>query len=212
MSQQCLRVAVVSRYELVRAGLTHLLTACPDGIDVVEVATMHGHLGGHEVIVYDLGGLVDPQESDLPHLLTNGTPIVGLEPDGRPDLADGALAMGVADIVPMDITADQLLQLLDRVAAGHKLAPHARHIDVMNDVRAQAELTEREAEILSLIAAGLSNAEIAERLFVSINTVKTYIRSLYRRIGVKRRPEAVLWAVHRGLAALPEGSDTLLRS
>jgi two-component system, NarL family, response regulator LiaR len=61
-----------------------------------------------------------------------------------------------------------------------------------------AGLTEREAQILEWIAQGLSNQEIAERAFVSINSVKTYIRSAYRKIGAKSRSQAVAWAVRRG--------------
>ena len=59
-------------------------------------------------------------------------------------------------------------------------------------------LTVREAEVLALITQGLSNAELADRTHLSINSVKTYIRSAYRRIGVRSRTEAVLWGVEHG--------------
>ncbi|MGI8523262.1 MAG: response regulator transcription factor [Nocardioides sp.] len=60
-------------------------------------------------------------------------------------------------------------------------------------------LSEREAEVRALITQGLSNQEIAERTYLSINSVKTYIRSLYRKIEVSRRCQAVLWGVRNGL-------------
>jgi DNA-binding CsgD family transcriptional regulator len=60
-------------------------------------------------------------------------------------------------------------------------------------------LSRREADVLHLIACGLSNQEIAGSLYLSINSVKTYIRSAYRRIGVTRRSQAVAWSVRRGL-------------
>ena len=56
-------------------------------------------------------------------------------------------------------------------------------------------LTSRELQIVSLIAKGYSNQEIADELYLSINSIKTYIRSAYRRIGVERRTQAVLWAI-----------------
>ena len=56
---------------------------------------------------------------------------------------------------------------------------------------ARAGLTAREAEVLALITQGLSNQEIAERSYLSINSVKTYIRTAYRKIGVTRRSQAV---------------------
>lgn len=60
-------------------------------------------------------------------------------------------------------------------------------------------LTQREVDVLHLVACGLSNQEIAGSLYLSINSVKTYIRSAYRKIDVTRRSQAVAWSVHRGL-------------
>ncbi|MBA2955519.1 helix-turn-helix transcriptional regulator [Nocardioides sp. MAH-18] len=60
-------------------------------------------------------------------------------------------------------------------------------------------LSDREEEVLALIVAGLSNREIAERAFISINSVKTYIRSAYRKIGVSSRSQAVAWGLRNGL-------------
>ena len=61
-----------------------------------------------------------------------------------------------------------------------------------------AGLSPREAEVIALITQGLSNQEIADRAYLSINSVKTYIRSAYRKIGVTRRTQAVLWGVDNG--------------
>ena len=61
-----------------------------------------------------------------------------------------------------------------------------------------AGLSSREAEILALITQGLSNDEIAARAFISINSVKSYIRGAYRKINVTSRTQAVLWAVDNG--------------
>ena len=59
-------------------------------------------------------------------------------------------------------------------------------------------LTDREAEILALITQGKSNAEVAALTFLSPNTVKSYIRTIYRKIGVASRTQAVLWGVEHG--------------
>ena len=64
-----------------------------------------------------------------------------------------------------------------------------------------AQLTPRETEVLSYIAVGLSNREIAAELFLSVNSVKSHIRSAYRKIGVTRRVEAVRWAIRNDLDA-----------
>ena len=65
-------------------------------------------------------------------------------------------------------------------------------------------LTPREVDVLTLITQGLSNQEIAETSYLSINSVKTYIRSAYRRIGVTSRSQAVVWCLQHGFAAGPE--------
>ena len=62
----------------------------------------------------------------------------------------------------------------------------------------EAGLSARESEIIALITKGLTNQEIAERAYVSINSVKSYIRSAYRKIGVTRRAQAVAWAMQNG--------------
>jgi DNA-binding NarL/FixJ family response regulator len=61
-------------------------------------------------------------------------------------------------------------------------------------------LSGREAEIMALITRGLTNQEIAGELFLSINTVKTYIRGAYQKVGVARRAQAVAWGIENGLA------------
>ena len=59
-------------------------------------------------------------------------------------------------------------------------------------------LSGRESEVLALICQGMSNVEISQRAYIGINTVKTYIRSAYRKIGVTTRPQAVIWALSHG--------------
>ena len=63
------------------------------------------------------------------------------------------------------------------------------------------DLSGREWDVLELVSAGLTNIEIAGRLYISVNTVKTYIRSGYRKIGVKRRSQAVSWGLRHGLGS-----------
>jgi DNA-binding CsgD family transcriptional regulator len=61
-------------------------------------------------------------------------------------------------------------------------------------------LTDRESEVLALITQGRSNAEVAAHTYLSPNTVKSYIRSIYRKIGVESRTQAVLWGVAHGFS------------
>ena len=72
-------------------------------------------------------------------------------------------------------------------------------------------MTDRESEVLALITQGKSNAELAELMFISINTVKSYIRSAYRKIGVTNRTQAVLWGTDHGFRPDLQPHRTLAR-
>ena len=88
---------------------------------------------------------------------------------------------------------------MHRGELGAVAAPHGSAKVVGGDWPGREEgLTQREAEILALITQGLSNLEIADITHLSINSVKTFIRSCYRRIGAANRPQAILWGVEHG--------------
>jgi DNA-binding CsgD family transcriptional regulator len=72
-------------------------------------------------------------------------------------------------------------------------------------------LTDREAEILALISQGRSNADVAALTFLSPNTVQSYIRTMYRELGVASRTQAVLWGVHNGFTPDHHRIDHLAR-
>jgi DNA-binding CsgD family transcriptional regulator len=74
----------------------------------------------------------------------------------------------------------------------------ARSVSGLNWPGRTEGLTDRESEILALITQGKSNAEVAALTFLSPNTVKSYIRTIYRKIGVASRTQAVLWGVSHG--------------
>jgi DNA-binding CsgD family transcriptional regulator len=79
------------------------------------------------------------------------------------------------------------------------------------DLYSADRLSRREREVVSLISQGLTNQEIAEKLYLSVNSVKTYIRTAYRRIDVTRRSQAVIWGI-RNEQRLLELSGTVLRA
>src|SRR5512139_1111644 len=68
---------------------------------------------------------------------------------------------------------------------------------------ANTELSERELEILKLLATGLSNKEIASQLFLSVNTVKVHLRNIFGKLGVQSRTEATVIAIQRGYVVVP---------
>jgi NarL family two-component system response regulator LiaR len=193
-----LRVAVISRHELTRAGLTQLIQFDPDRAIVVGAGTAAVR-ADHDIAVYDLADREATEDRELRRLIASETAVVALLAEFRADVAECVLAMGVADVVSMGVTAKALLERLERAAEGRRIAPAAVRRHARDAARLATGLTEREVAVLELIAAGLSNHQIAAELYVSINTVKSYVRTAYRRIGVTSRSQAVIWAMRQGL-------------
>lgn len=199
MRSNRLQVAVLSRHPLVQVGLSRLLSADATGGAVgIHAVDQDGHPSGHDVAIYDLDGL-DAASVDLDQLVASGIPVVALEPDARPDLGDAALAAGAAAVIPMSITAAELLDVLTRAVAGQRMPSDGRREQIRATAAQRFGLSQRELEILELIGAGLSNDDIAGRLYLSLNSIKSYIRAGYKKIGVTTRSQAVLWVVRHHL-------------
>jgi len=121
-------------------------------------------------------------------------------------LVSSALAAGARGYLSKRLSAERLVSDLERIGAGEVVvdlaAAHAEGADPVAPPGDPAVgLSARESQVLVLIASGLSNREIATQCFLSINSVKTYIRSTYRKIGASTRTQAVLWALEHGLRA-----------
>jgi NarL family two-component system response regulator LiaR len=113
-----------------------------------------------------------------------------------------AMDAGAAGVLPKTLNAEEIVTAVRSTIAGEPPLPPplpSRDESPMATWPGQDEgLSPRESEMLCLIAAGLSNQEIARRSYVSINTVKTYIRTAYRKIHAENRTQAVLWAFDHG--------------
>jgi DNA-binding NarL/FixJ family response regulator len=188
-----LRVAVFSNQELIRAGLATLLQKHSERVVAMDAPRS---MLGHDLVLFDLvsalGEARAPSLRQLELLLQRHV-VVAVTRDPCDDLAIQARALGCADVVPVSITSDELFDVLETVAG------QARAAQVGYTPRRL--LTRRETEIIELVARGLSNTEIAQELFLSVNSVKTYIRTAYRKMGVTTRSQAVLWAVQGGLGS-----------
>jgi DNA-binding NarL/FixJ family response regulator len=129
----------------------------------------------------------------------------------------GALRAGARGYLTKDAGAEDIRTAIFTVAAGEAtldpavqhhvvaaLAGDAGEDDCVDASELPDGLTPREAEVLELIAEGLSNAEIAQRLFVSPTTVKSHINHLFAKAGLRDRAQAVAYAYRVGVAAPPE--------
>jgi DNA-binding NarL/FixJ family response regulator len=119
-----------------------------------------------------------------------------------PDLIESARSQGVHGYLSKALPARELVAALEAIHAGDIVISdsplRARSIGGLNWPGRSEGLTDRESEILALITQGKSNAEVAALTYLSPNTVKSYIRTIYRKIEVSSRTQAVLWGVRHG--------------
>jgi DNA-binding NarL/FixJ family response regulator len=219
-----IRVLVADDQRVVREGLATLLGLL-DGVDVVDTAS-----DGDEVL--DLAASLRPDVvlMDLRMPRCDGVEATRRLRELDPNIkvlmlttyADDrsvidALHAGARGYLTKDAGAEEIHRaldqvvrgqaaidpavqhhLLDAIAAGSTSGPERKHASELPD-----GLTPREAEVLSLIAEGLSNAEIAERLYVNETTVKSHINHLFAKTGVRNRAQAVAYAYRQR----PAGHD-----
>ena len=156
-----------------------------------------------DIVLYDTFGQVEGRGIDLDDFVRDsGAKVVIYSWNLRPDLVGAAIDGGASGYLSKVLTGPVIVKALERIVAGEVVilvGDGETSVDGAGDWPGRAQgLSPREAEVVALIARGLSNKEIAERAHVSANTIKTYIRSAYRKIDVERRSQAVLWAVEHG--------------
>jgi len=198
-----LTVAIVNDYEIVVSGVAAMLAQYPDRVRVVELDSGLPVVSDVDVILYDTFGQVQGDGVDLEDLVQgSGARVVIFSWNLQSDLVQRAIDRGASGYLSKALQGDQMVSALEAVHRGQVVVPAAA-----GEVEHAAEgewpgrpqgLTAREAEVLALITQGLSNQEIADRSYLSINSVKTYIRTAYRKIGVTRRAQAVAWGMKHG--------------
>ena len=159
-----------------------------------------------DVVLYDLAEIDESGVEGLAGLRSDGGPVViAISLADSPELAARAVSVGVDGYLCLGLTEDQWLEavgsiVLERLSLEHDVAgAHAARL--AGEPRSEdVELTERENDVLTLIAQGRSNQEIAEALVLSSNSVKSYIRTAYKKIGATSRSQAVSWTLRSGRA------------
>ena len=214
-------VLVADDQELVRAGLRMILGAEED-IDVVgeaadgEQAVRAAQRLRPDVVLMDIrmpgiDGIAATRRitHDLP-----GTKVVMLTTFDRSQMVYDSLLAGATGFLLKDLPREQLVAGVRAAARGEELlAPRITRRLIEEFTRAGRQgpppgydqLTEREAEVLIEVARGRSNHEIAQHLFISVETVKTHVARVLSKLGVRDRVQAVVVAYESGL--IRPGSD-----
>jgi DNA-binding NarL/FixJ family response regulator len=211
---QRVRVALVNDYEIIVRGLAHLLEPYADRILIVDLAAGTVPDRHADVALFDTYGHRGPGLDVVTEMVAD--PMIDrvaiFSAMVAPHLVDRALAAGASGYLPKSLTGEQLADALVRIAGGEQvvLGDGARRTG-----RPSAPpwpgigrgLTERESELLTLVARGLRNEEIAEALYVSTNTVKSHLKSAFRKLGARNRAEAAASVAADGTFGRRKGAD-----
>ncbi|MEV8037046.1 response regulator [Streptomyces sp. NPDC002742] len=213
-----IRVLIADDQQMVRQGFTVLLNTHPgievvgqavDGLDaILKVAELSPDVVLMDIRMPELGGIEATRRitTDTPHIK-----VLVLTTFDLDEYVYEALRAGASGFLLKDASADQLAEAVRVVAAGDALlAPGitrrliAEFSRLGSTPRAPlkqriGDLTERETEVLAHIAQGLSNAEIAQRLVVAEQTVKTHVGRILVKLGLRDRTQAAVFAYESGL-------------
>jgi DNA-binding NarL/FixJ family response regulator len=197
-------VALVDDYDVVVVGLAHLFDAYADRILIAELDTNEAVSDDVDVVLYDSFAQPEADHDEIEVLVKNphARHVAVYTWNFHPTLIESALAKGAHGYLSKTLPARDLVAAVESIAAGDVVISEppsrSRPAPGLEWPGRTEGLTDREAEVLALITQGKSNIEIAALMFLSINTVKTYIRSAYRKIGVTTRSQAILWGVSHG--------------
>jgi len=199
-----IRVALVDDYDVVLIGLAHMFDGYRDRVMVAEIDANRPVVDDVDIVLYDSFAQPEADNDEIQSLIDNprASRVVVYTWNFHPELVDRAIERGACGYLSKTLPAAELVQALEAIHDGEVVispAPLRSSSPVGLDWPGRTEgLTARESEILALITQGRSNAEVAELTFLSMNSVKSYVRSAYRKIGVKSRTQAVLWGVQHG--------------
>jgi DNA-binding NarL/FixJ family response regulator len=218
------RIVVADDHEVVRDGFAELLNTQPDftvvatasdGADAVRIcAQLHPDVVLMDIRMPGLDGIEATRQ--LVRRGTHGPRVLILTTFDLDDYVYDALRAGASGFLLKDSTAERLFDAVRVIAAGDALLAPAITRRLINEFAAQQRtpkshaatfqpLTHRETEVLRLIAAGLSNQQIADRLVITEETVKTHVSRVLSKLGLRDRTQAVIAAYESGLV-VPHGA------
>ena len=205
-----IKIVIADDHAIVRRGLRQLLEH-EQGFEVVaeaeDVESARRYLRGHhpDVLVLDLNMPGEPSIEAIPKLRSEfpATQIVVLTMQNEPAYARSALSSGVLGYVLKESADAELVQAIRAAVSGE------RYLNPRLGAKVAAEplpgppdgLSERELEILRLIALGYTNSQVAEELFLSVRTVETHRAHIQQKLGLSDRAELVRYALDRKLVS-----------
>jgi two-component system, NarL family, response regulator NreC len=205
-----IRIVLADDHAVVRSGLRLLLDSEGDFEVVAEASDVEGaarYVRGHHphVLVLDLNMPGGSSLAAIPVIRADspGTQIVVLTMQQEPAFAREALSSGALGYVLKEAADEELVEAVRRAAAGESYLNPGLGARIASEPPPGPpdDLSEREVDVLRLIALGHTNAEIAEKLFLSVRTVETHRSHIQQKLRLSTRAELVGYALERGLIA-----------
>jgi two-component system response regulator NreC len=205
-----IRIVIADDHAVVRSGLRLLLEAEADFEVVAEAGDVDAaqrYVRGHHpaVLVLDLNMPGGSSLDAIPLIRAEepGTQIVVLTMQEEPAFARQALSAGATGYVLKEAADGELVEAVRRAAVGETYLNPALGARIAREPPPGPpdDLSEREVEVLRLIALGHTNAEIAQQLYLSVRTVETHRSHIQQKLRVSSRAELVAYALQRGLVA-----------
>ena len=205
-----IRVLITDDHAVVRSGLSKFLMVnrdlelvgeASDGSEAVQLVALHHP----DVVLMDLmmpgtDGITATREIKQKYPKVK---VIALTSFAEQAMVQGALQAGAVGYLQKNVSATDLANAIRSAYAGRMtLSPEAAQIlaeSVTQPHHPADQLTDREYEVLKHLADGLNNSEIAEKLFVSLGTVKFHVSNIFQKLGVDSRVEAVKLAIEQKL-------------
>jgi two-component system, NarL family, response regulator YdfI len=196
------RVLVVSPSPLLRAGLASIAEVVASAASIEEAGALVAEIHP-DLIIMECDDRTIP---DVIAIAAESPPILLLAAESNPAWVSDALRAGVRGVIPRDAPESEIVTALDAATSG-LVVLHPQWLDAALTSRVSVgarteDLSPREIEVLRLMAEGASNKTIAWRLNISEHTVKFHVNSIFSKMGVSSRTEAVMAGLRAGLVPL----------
>ncbi|MQW75399.1 DNA-binding response regulator [Nocardioides sp. dk4132] len=190
LPRPALRLGVLDETELVVTGLDGMLRPHRGRVELSVLEAPESTAGLDVVLCDPFRGGGDPHDHVARVAALGPARVLVYTWNTRAANTRTFVAAGAHAVLDKAVPATELISVVEAVGRGEPVlsAPPTGTIP----------LSLRESEVLTLLCRGQSNQEIADALYVSINSVKTYVRQIYRKLGVTRRTQAVAWANRHG--------------
>ncbi|MET0662628.1 MAG: response regulator transcription factor [Ilumatobacteraceae bacterium] len=191
-----IRVTLVNDYEIIVQGLRRMLEPFSSRIEVVETQVGGVPDAPTDIALFDTfaGRRYSLQRVRMMAQDRSIGKVVLYTWDAPPAFRDDIGRHAIDGVILKAVTGEALVESLERIFAGESVG-----LDELTESPTAAALSEREQEVLALMALGLSNRQIAHELYLSVDTIKTHVRSVFSKLGVSNRTQAALAAADLGV-------------